>query len=239
MKTEIPAVPYQSGQSNRQPVDVKKEIPSLPDQSQLCVPQSVIMESLQNQSSSAVIPPVGNLLKNDAGPSLGGKVMPQQFVKPELDNQSAPVMVKPEHEVFEQDEVLEEVEKTAIMEGPTGAEFEKALKTVISCEPFADIQGNETVCNDPQGQPQAVGSERYYLVQDEVKSLNGELCCCLRILSPVISVGSFVALQTTNKLLRLVVVYLFISFPKSCSLCVVCSINCRFNFVGCLDDEHS
>lgn len=46
--------------------------------------------------------------------------------------------------------------------------------------------------------------------------------CCLRILSPVLSLGSFVAFQTTNKLLRLVVVYLFISFPKSCfALCGV------------------
>ncbi|XP_048438608.1 uncharacterized protein LOC103952430 [Pyrus x bretschneideri] len=165
-----------SDQSNRQPVDVKPQIPTVPNQTQSSVPQSGIPESLENKSFLFVIPPVVNLPKNDAGLPLGRKVMSQQFPEPGTDSQSTPAMPKPEHNnVVEQEKVLEEVEAATVMEGPNGVEANKASKTETRAEPVADIPGVEPVCKPPEIQTQAVGSEKSTSFADEVKSFGLEL----------------------------------------------------------------
>ncbi|XP_068321085.1 uncharacterized protein [Pyrus communis] len=165
-----------SDQSNRQPVDVKPQIPTVPNQTQSSVLKSGIPESLENKSFLFVIPPVVNLPKNDAGLPLGRKVMSQQFPEPGTDSQSAPAMPKPEHNnVVEQEKVLEEVEAATVVEGPNGVEANKASKTETTAEPVADIPGVEPVCKPPEIQTQAVGSEKSTSFADEVKSFGLEL----------------------------------------------------------------
>ncbi|PRQ28481.1 putative AT hook, DNA-binding protein [Rosa chinensis] len=180
----IPAVNLQSHlygsarpseQSNRQPSDVKKQIPAVPDQIPPRIPQCGIPESLRSQPTSFVIPPVDNLPKDDA-PTLGGKVIPQQQLEPGLDNQSTHVMTKSENdEVVEQEKVLEEVEPATTITEPTGVEDNKESKTETSSEPIGELPSIDTVHKDPPIQPQAVGSESRALVQDDVKSLNFEV----------------------------------------------------------------
>ncbi|PRQ28480.1 hypothetical protein RchiOBHm_Chr5g0003491 [Rosa chinensis] len=203
----IPAVNLQSHlygsarpseQSNRPPVEVKKQIPAIPDQIPPRIPQCGIPETLRSQSFSGIpeslqsqriqeslrsqsfpcIPessfvnlPVDNLPKNDA-PVLGGKVTPQQPLDPGLDNQSTH---SENDEVVEQEKVLEEVEPATTITEPTGVEDNKESKTETSSEPIGEVLSIDTVCKDPPIQPQAVGSESSALVQDDVKSMNFEL----------------------------------------------------------------
>ncbi|CAN6690115.1 unnamed protein product [Malus baccata var. baccata] len=165
-----------SEQSNRQPVEVKPQIPTVPNQIQSSIPQSGILESLENKPFSFVTPPVVNLPKNDAVPPLGGKVMPQQFPEPGTDNQSAPTMPKPEHNnVVEQEKVLEEVEAATIMEGPNGVEANEASKTETAAGPIAALPGVEPVCKAPEIQIQAAGSEKSASAPYEVKRFRLEL----------------------------------------------------------------
>ncbi|KAM1562326.1 hypothetical protein ACFX1Z_005346 [Malus domestica] len=167
---------HPSEQSNRQPVEVKPQIPTVPNQIQSSVPQSGILESLENKPFSFVTPPVVNLPKNDAVPPLGGKVMPQQFPEPGTDNQSAPTMPKPEHNnVVEQEKVLEEVEAATIMEGPNGVEANEASKTETAAGPIAALPGVEPVCKAPEIQIQAAGSEKSASAPYEVKRFRLEL----------------------------------------------------------------
>nr|XP_011459979.1 PREDICTED: uncharacterized protein LOC101295028 isoform X2 [Fragaria vesca subsp. vesca] len=191
----IPAVTMQSHlygsaqpseQSNKQPVEVKKQIPAVPDQIPPCIPQCGITESLRSQSfsgipesSSFVTPPVDNLPKNDA-PTLGGKAIPQQPLASVLDDQSTHVTTKSENdEVVEQEKVLVEFEPATTITEPTGVEDNKESKTEKlleeSSEPIGVVPSIETVSKDPPIQPQVVGSETSALVQDDVKSLDFEL----------------------------------------------------------------
>ncbi|KAL6197946.1 hypothetical protein ACLB2K_027738 [Fragaria x ananassa] len=162
----IPAVTMQSHlygsaqpseQSNKQPVEVKKQIPAVPDQIPPRIPQCGITESPRSQSfsgipetlrsqciqksfrsqsfsgipesSSFVTPPVDNLPKNDA-PTLGGKAIPQQPLASVLDDQSTHVTTKSENdEVVEQEKVLVEVEPATTITEPTGVEDNKESKT--------------------------------------------------------------------------------------------------------------
>ncbi|ONI09993.1 hypothetical protein PRUPE_4G022600 [Prunus persica] len=163
-----------SEQSNRQPAEVKNQTPTVPDQTQSSIPG--IPESLESKSFSVMIPPVDNLPKNDVGPSLEGKVMPQQILEPVTHSQSAPAMGQSElNNIVEQNKVLEEVEAAEIMEGPNSTEANKASKTESASEPVADIPGIDAVCKDPEIQTQAVDSEKSALVHDEVRSLDLEL----------------------------------------------------------------
>ncbi|XP_050370376.1 uncharacterized protein LOC126788429 [Argentina anserina] len=194
---------HPSEQSNKQPVEVKKQIPAVPDHVPPHIPQCGIVESFKSQSfsgipetlrsqciqksfrnqsfsgipesSSFVIPPVDNLLKNDA-PAIGGKAMPQQPLESVLDNQSTYVMTKSENkDVVGQEKVLEEVEPATTITESTGVEGIKESKIEKSSESIGELPSIETVCKDPLLQPQAVDTESSALVREDIKSLNFEL----------------------------------------------------------------
>ncbi|KAF5472805.1 hypothetical protein F2P56_009489 [Juglans regia] len=168
-----------SGQSSKQPTELKTHAPELSDQLQSPGLQSAIPNAPENLSASVMVTVAANSPKNDASLSLGGNEVPQKTSEPGLVSQSTSTTAQPDHdETVEHDEVLEECEASPLIEGANhNGEGTKESKAESASEPVVDmVPGTDIATKEPQIQHRvSLDLKPNELVRDEVKYPNLEL----------------------------------------------------------------
>ncbi|KAF3451709.1 hypothetical protein FNV43_RR07805 [Rhamnella rubrinervis] len=162
---------------SKQPTELKSKAPTLPNQTPPSNSQSGIPVILENQSSTVRAPLIDSFLKNDSGPSFGGKVAPLQTVDSGIDSQSTSVMPLLEHNrAVVRDGVLHEIEVSTVTKGLNDLDSYKESNAEPAAEPVVDLLPCiETVNKEPQIQHQAINSDIKSGTAHEVKSPTLEL----------------------------------------------------------------